>query len=494
MIYGKAYNLSQLHLIWVISMSTYIQVRDAKNKNYKSLLAKANVVGVGVGRKIKNGDITDQLCIKVYVENKRALSRLPESEVVPKSIQGILTDVVEVGKIRFQGRRDKNRPTQGGDSIGSCHSLQYGYIMAGTLGVALIDKTDGKEVILSNNHVIANIDTDTENRANAGDPIVQPGTLDGGSCTTDRIGTLKRWIPFTLAGDNQVDAAIADLNNEADALECQIGCDIGKVNGYRSLGEGDLNIQVQKCGRTTGYTTGNVIDVDATVNVSYEVLTPSGIVVRTLTFVNQIITTDMSDSGDSGSLILDMQKKAVGLLFAGSNTVTIANRIEVVLDLLDLELCPSPDLHCRIGGPDRTIHCIIGGPDSEIHCRIGGPDRPIHCIIGGPDSTIHCRPGSPDLELCRRGAPGMVIECRPGGPNSLTPICLACGPDSPIACGAGGPDDLIKVDGCGAGPQLEINVNPGMDPGRLVILDLDKIPQNMKASIEKMLKKMSEER
>jgi len=88
----------------------------------------------------------------------------------------------------------------------------------------------------------------------------------------------------------------------------------------------------------------------------------------------------------------------------------------------------------------------------------------------------------------------MVIECRPGGPNSLTPICLACGPDSPIACGAGGPDDLIKVDGCRAGPQLEVTVDPGIDPGRLVILDMDKVPQNMKASIEKMLKKMSEER
>jgi hypothetical protein len=465
-------------------MNSYIATRDVKQKHYKKLLENKNVVGVGVGRKIVNGRTTGELSIKVYVEKKQVLSRLSDSDIIPKTIDGVKTDVIEIGKIRFQGRRDRNRPTQGGDSIGSCHSLAYGYISAGTLGLALIDKIDGKEVLLSNNHVIANLDTDTENRANAGDPIVQPGTLDGGSCSTDRIGTLKRWIPFTLTGDNLIDAAVADLDNEVDALECQVGCDIGRVEGYRPLGEGDLNIQVQKCGRTTGYTTGTVIDVDATVNVSYEVLTATGIIVRTLTFNNQIITTDMSDSGDSGSLILDMQKKAVGLLFAGSNTATIANRIEVVLDVLNLELCPSPDLHCRIGGPDRRIRCLLGGPDTEIHCVIGGPDRKIQCVLGGPDTEIHCRMGGPDI----------TIHCITGGPDSLTPLCLACGPDSPIGCGTGGPNDLIRVDGCAAGPQIDIKVNPGIDPGRLVILDLEKIPDSMRASVEKMLKKMADER
>ena len=238
-----------------------------------------------------------------------------------------------------------------------------------------------------------------------------------------------------------------------------------------------------------------MIDVDATVNISYEVLTATGIIIRTLTFNNQIITTDMSDSGDSGSLILDMQKKAVGLLFAGSDTVTIANRIEVVLDVLDLELCPSPDLHCRIGGPDRRIRCLLGGPDTEILCLSGGPNREIHCRIGGPDRRIRCLLGGPDTEIhCLRGGPDITIHCISGGPDSLTPLCLACGPDSPIGCGAGGPDDLIRVDGCKAGPQLIIKVDPGVAPGRLVMLDLDKIPNNMRASIEKMLKKMAEER
>ncbi|MFP3951117.1 MAG: hypothetical protein ACLFVP_03110 [Candidatus Bathyarchaeia archaeon] len=465
-------------------MSSYISARDTKRRNVESLLQKENVVGVGVGRKIVNGRMTDEISIKVYVEKKRVLSRLTENQIIPKEIDDVRTDVVEVGRIRFQGRRDRNRPTRGGDSIGSCHSIAYGYIMAGTLGVALIDKNDGSRVLLSNNHVIANVDTETENRASAGDDIVQPGTLDGGSCTTDVIGSLKRWIPFKLTGDNYVDAAIADLDDEDDAMECEVGCDIGVVNSYRSLDMDDLETQVQKCGRTTGYTTGTVIDVDATVNVGYEVLTSSGVITRTIKFVDQILTTNMSDHGDSGSLLLDMDKKAVGLLFAGSSTISVANRIEVVLDTLDLEFCPGPDIHCRIGGPDRRIEiCRLGGPFTEI------------CLPGRPASRIHCIPGRPDqLIFCRPGTPGVGVQCVPGGPDQFAPMCLACGPDSPIGCGAGGPDTIIRDKGCAAGPTMDIHINPGVDPRKLVILDLDKVPRNMRASIEKMLEKMSEER
>jgi hypothetical protein len=98
--------------------------------------------------------------------------------------------------------------------------------------------------------------------------------------------------------------------------------------------------------------------------------------------------------------------------------------------------------------------------------------------------VIECRPGTPETS----------IECSPGGPNQIKPICLACGPDSPIACGAGGPDTIVNVDGCLSGPMIDIRVNPGMDPKKLILIDLNKIPKNMKTSIENMLKKMAEER
>jgi hypothetical protein len=90
-----------------------------------------------------------------------------------------------------------------------------------------------------------------------------------------------------------------------------------------------VGLAVKKQGRTTGLTTGEVSGINATVTVSYGS-------VGTARFVNQIVITPgtFSAGGDSGSLIVtaDENKNPVGLLFAGSDTHTIANPIGLVLD------------------------------------------------------------------------------------------------------------------------------------------------------------------
>ena len=95
-----------------------------------------------------------------------------------------------------------------------------------------------------------------------------------------------------------------------------------------------INMKVKKYGRTTGQTKGQVAAINATVDVGYD----SGVA----RFVNQIIITpgSFSAGGDSGSLIVvdgkgrfkSDDRKVVGLLFAGSSQVTIANPIAPVLD------------------------------------------------------------------------------------------------------------------------------------------------------------------
>lgn len=489
------------------------KIRQVKEKNIDSIFKKANVVGVGIGKRIKGGQLTEELCLKVYVEKKIAKSQLDSNNIIQEEIGGVKTDVVGVGRIRFFqcNQKTRKRPAFGGDSCGSCHSLRYGYIMAGTLGCTVVDKTDGKRCILSNNHVLADMDSDTESRANAGDPIVQPGTYDGGSCATDRIATLKRWVPLHTSSDNLVDAAIGEIITDSDVSN-EIGCNIGGVNGIRELTVADINtLQVQKCGEATCYTTGTVIDIDASVNVKYEVLTNTGIVIRIYRFIHQILTTSMSTLGDSGSLIMDMDKKAVGLLFAGSNVITVANPIQTVLDELNIEF-PVPEVLCIVGGPfpcaigGPFIPCAIGGP---IHCVIGGPGNPpctiggpihcvigpnISCVIGGPN--IHCAIGGPDrqIDFCTIGGPLIgKIECGTGGPYLIR--CLACGPDSPIACGSGGPDFLIDTIHCAAGPGIDFRFKiPIEDPRRLVILDTARIPKSMQKAFTDMLKAMAKER
>jgi len=71
--------------------------------------------------------------------------------------------------------------------------------------------------------------------------------------------------------------------------------------------------------------------LDATVTIDYGD--------RSARFENQIVTTVMSQPGDSGSLLVAGDSmQAVGLLFAGSDQVTLHNPIQSVLDCLDVTL------------------------------------------------------------------------------------------------------------------------------------------------------------
>lgn len=69
-------------------------------RKYESyLLSLPNVVGVGVGYKIKKGIQTDQISIIVYVEKKLPKNLLSDKEIVPVRLDGFPTDVVETGQI-----------------------------------------------------------------------------------------------------------------------------------------------------------------------------------------------------------------------------------------------------------------------------------------------------------------------------------------------------------------------------------------------------------
>jgi len=136
---------------------------------------------------------------------------------------------------------------------------------------------------------------------------------------------LKRFVNLAdYPAINLVDCAIGEpLENSMiipDIVE------IGLVQGVTTP---VLNMEVKKSGRTTGLTFGQITVLDAMVDVQYE---PG----RVLSFDHQIITTNMSSPGDSGSLLLDVNNLAVGLLFAGSSTATIYNPIQDVLDLLSV--------------------------------------------------------------------------------------------------------------------------------------------------------------
>ena len=96
-----------------------------------------------------------------------------------------------------------------------------------------------------------------------------------------------------------------------------------------------LDMSVHKFGRTTGYRVGCVTSIDTDVTVQYDA--------GNIVFAEQMVIRgehgSFSDSGDSGSVILERAtQKVVGLLFAGSRTHTIGNHIQNVLQALQVTL------------------------------------------------------------------------------------------------------------------------------------------------------------
>jgi hypothetical protein len=306
---------------------------------------KANLVGYATGVKWKNGEPTGEPALILLVNQKLSKDMVSRGSLLPGKVGEMQTDVLSVGNV-FAGGSEagpqtlakRQRPAKGGYSVG------HKDITAGTIGTCVYSILPGGAVappahgigvpprffILSNNHVLANT-----NAGAIGDAILQPGPFDGGVNPADRIATLSAFVPIQLTPavpianhNNLVDAAIAD--GQFHDLDREIYWS-GALRGWRRKANVTVGTIVKKTGRTTNFTTGRITAVNATVDVNYG----GGRVGR---FKDQILTTAMSAGGDSGSLVATVDGVAVGLLFAGSSTVTIANQIENVRALLRVEV------------------------------------------------------------------------------------------------------------------------------------------------------------
>ena len=322
------------------------------------LMQKPNVVSVGCGYKTKDGKVINEYCVVVGVTRKLHDLIIEDKDLIPAQIDGVPTDVIQVGRIVAQldfDPKQRYRPAPPGVSIG--HSA----ITAGTFGCVV--KKNGKRYILSNNHVLA-----FSNEGVSGDNILQPGAADGGVPIRDVIAGLHDFVeiefsdggglptcpitgayagiynifaklfkrvhrvkavnPDIFASSNLVDAALAEPIRSDHILDDIV--DIGKPR-YSIYGV--VGLAVKKYGRTTKLTRGTIQQVNVMVQVSYG----AG---KVAVFDEQIITSAMSAGGDSGSVVLEdsAENNVVGLLFAGSEQVTILNEINNVFNALGVSL------------------------------------------------------------------------------------------------------------------------------------------------------------
>jgi hypothetical protein len=210
--------------------------------------------------------------------------------------------------------------TSGGSAVDSSGFQCCG----GTLGAIVL--RDGVRHILSNNHVLAR-----SGIAQLGEDAVQPALIDSScrSTTSNIVGDFAgNIVPL---GTGNVDAALSIARSNVDAtgsiLDVGVPC--------AAVQPPFVGLKVMKSGRTTGFTKGAIQAINMTVRVQYQRGCGTGQRFYA-TFTNQISITPgtFSAGGDSGSLIVsdDGTPNPVGLLFAGSSSMTVANRAQDVVN------------------------------------------------------------------------------------------------------------------------------------------------------------------
>jgi hypothetical protein len=298
---------------------------EVHERHSRDLFSLSGVVATGVGLP---GE--DAPSIKVFVEE-------PHERWFPHSLEGLPVEIVETGRIFALrhpcGGPPSRRPwwcDESSDPVDATVRFErpvpigvstgHPSVTAGTICCRVRNAFD--VFVLSANHIFA----DT-NRAVFDDPVLQPGRADGGTAPQDEIGALYDFEPIMFGGaENVIDAAIA-LTTPEDVDNATPSDGYGVPSWITARPRPGM--RVMKYGRTTGLTKGRIEAVNATVDVYYSL----GIA----RFVRQIIVSGdgFVGGGDSGAvMVVDRGRGArrpVGLLFAGSATLAVANPINLVL-------------------------------------------------------------------------------------------------------------------------------------------------------------------
>jgi hypothetical protein len=312
---------------------------------WEKIKDKKNVIGYSkkLRKRIRDGKKVDEEVIRIYVSVKRELTDLDLRDLIPKEVDGVPTDIVEIGEIKALNLHPlahvtRVRPLVAGVSIGNWA------ITAGTLGWFFKDGK-GREMLGSNAHVFAD---DPLKPFSSEKRIVQPGRYDQGSIPDDIVG-MYYWHQPLSGSECALSNAITDLLNGASALlgrktrfiltlvekakidfavaepttdyelklftadECEGFIGLGfagsnqasffcKAQHIRDVGWTPINKTIMpvtlgetihKIGRTTEYTSGQVVDDSAYGRVNYG----GSIYVE---FDDVILTTPMLEGGDSG--------------------------------------------------------------------------------------------------------------------------------------------------------------------------------------------------
>ena len=337
--------------------------RDATGR----LLAIPNVVAVGIGPKMAGGRATGEPAIRVFVRQKLPADQVPADELIPPTIDGVLTDE-ELGDdpVPLAGPAPVDRPAAIGvldlpkdlttyrtAVVGGARIVTVGSTVGGTLGCLMWDPSNhaigyGLTVM----HVItpSDITSVTKNVTKVGQP---KGTDSSSKCCNDVIGV---WAGggWTVERDEALVKLSPGMKWKAQITE------IGPVAGQRSLTQADVTgggYKVAKRGELTRLTGGTISALQATTSEldNLIIIKPNPNPAAASGAV-----TFFAFEGDSGAALVNAANEVVGLVHSRDGLGNgFAYHIDHVLarlkskDGLTVEVASATDPH--------EVHTVPGG-------------------------------------------------------------------------------------------------------------------------------------
>lgn len=303
------------------------RIRRAKRALSSHLLQPGlfkTIHAVGIG-KIGAG----AFCIQLFTTDPNS-QRSPNSgaNLLPTSFLGVPLILIEMPEATFLEGSSREKPTEFPHGIRDRQELIVGGISAantnltgqsGTIAYFCTRKRrlpGRKEIhLLSNSHVFADL---RKAAVDSTDMILQPSP--GEPMSNRPIASLVDFSSLKFdngSGDaNHVDAAIAKLW-EPQTHRPLIPL-IGSVKGYVLKRDIEVGETARKFGRTTGYTEGRIFSLHLDIRIRYDRTGKSAffsdqlLIAPTLPKYKKFVS-----KGDSGSLVLDGEQRALGLIFAG---------------------------------------------------------------------------------------------------------------------------------------------------------------------------------
>ncbi len=308
-----------------------VAIENIIKKHQENLLRIQGIVDLGVGYRIEDHHLTNELAIIIEVVNQREVAAL-----IPTSIEGIAVNLIESPvpetlfhsseKIHPEIRKIADFRNQHFKKLIGGIRIRNGYgkgLGSGTLGAIAYDRESNEAFGITCRHVLV---SDKRWRSKPNYPVIHPD---------------KKWTPSTDVGTvlnegkSTMDCIRFALNpnREIDHNHSFLGIN-GKIRGIAT----DIvcGTKVMKSGSQTGVTYGVIVSQSVTNKNRFIVFPDDDF---------ELIDGELTMGGDSGSvwLLNDGSMKVIGLHCLGNKSkqydaeLGVALRMDAVADYLNLK-------------------------------------------------------------------------------------------------------------------------------------------------------------